>query len=340
MITKRPHSTRPVRAPRRGGNIEVSDFQRARMLRSAVAVVSEHGYGRMSVARITDRARVSRRTFYEVFADREDCFLAVFDDVLAQATEVVVGSYERGRGWLEQVRAGLAALLAFLDEHPEVASLLIVEALGAGPRVLQRRADVMATLGRALDAGGTHARSAKGTGSASELTGEGLVGAVFSVIHTRLLAKRPGPLLELLNPLMAMIALPYRGAAAARRETRGTPPPGRQEPGDAQSRPRSAGSPLDPLADLPMRLTYRTLRVLGAVAESPGASNREIAERAGVADAGQISKLLARLERLGLIRNSGRGQSHGEPNSWRLTALGCEVPQRLGASTPREQAIA
>ncbi len=320
----------------------VSDIQRARMLQSAVAVVSEHGYGRMSVARITERARVSRRTFYDVFADREDCFLAVFDDVLAQAAEAVVGSYERERGWLEQIRAGLAGLLAFLDERPEVASLLIVDALGAGPRVLHRRAEVMATLGQALDAGGARARGAKTAERPPELTGEGLVGAVFSVLHTRLLAKRPGPLLELLNPLMAMIALPYRGAAAARREACGTrtPPPGRQEPGDPRSRTRSAGSSMDPLADLPMRLTYRTLRVLGAVAESPGASNREIAERAGVADAGQISKLLARLERLGLICNSGRGQSHGEPNSWRLTALGCEVPQRLGASTPREQAVA
>jgi AcrR family transcriptional regulator/DNA-binding MarR family transcriptional regulator len=326
---------------RRGGSIEVSDIQRARMLHSAVAVVSEHGYGRMSVARITDRARVSRRTFYDIFEDREDCFLAVFDDELAQATEVVVGAYERERGWLEQVRAGLAALLALLDERPEVATLLVVEALGAGPRVLHRRAEVMATLGQALDAGGARAGDARGAESASELTGEGLVGAVFSVIHTRLQAKRPGPLLELLSPLMAMIALPYRGAAAARRQARGTgTPPSLREPGAARSRPRSAGSSSDPLADLPMRLTYRTLRVLGAVADSPGASNREIAERAGVVDAGQISKLLARLERLGLICNSGRGQSHGESNAWRLTALGSEVARRLGAGAPREQAVA
>jgi AcrR family transcriptional regulator/DNA-binding MarR family transcriptional regulator len=317
-------------------------MQRARMLDSVVAVVSEHGYGHMSVARITDRARVSRRTFYELFADREDCFLAVFDDVLAQVADVVAEAYERERGWLEQVRTGLAALLAFLDERRDMASLLIVDALGAGPRVLHRRAEALAQLGAALDADGARARGAKRAESPSELTGEGLVGAVFSVIHTRLQAERPGPLLELLNPLMAMIALPYRGAAAARREARATwtPPPGRREPGDRPSQTHSAGPPPDPLADLPMRLTYRTLRVLGAVAESPGASNREIAERAGVADAGQISKLLARLERLGLICNGGRGQSHGESNAWRLTARGCEVAQRLGASAPREQALA
>ncbi|HWY17666.1 MAG TPA: TetR family transcriptional regulator [Solirubrobacteraceae bacterium] len=323
---------RPASIPaRRGGSIAVSELQRARMLRSAVAVVSEHGYGHMSVARITDRARVSRRTFYEIFTDREDCFLAVFDDVLGQAAESVVGSYERERGWLEQVRAGLAALLAFLDERPEVASLLIIDALGAGPRVLRRRADVMARLGATLDAGGARA---KGTGRPPELTGEGLVGAVFSVIHTRLQAKRPGPLLELLGPLMGMIALPYRGAAAARRELRGT-----RASSSGGKDPAAVRDPqplADPLAGLPMRLTYRTLRVLGAVAESPGASNREIAERAGVADAGQISKLLARLDRLGLICNGGRGHSHGESNAWALTALGRRVAQRLGAA-PRTE---
>jgi AcrR family transcriptional regulator len=311
------------------------------MLTSAVAVVSEHGYGHMSVARITDRARVSRRTFYEVFADREDCFLAVFDDALAQAAEVVVGAYERERSWLDQVRAGLAALLALLDERPQMATLLIVDALGAGPRVLRRRAEVMVKLGAALDAGRARAKGAKVAERPPELTGEGLAGAVFSVIHTRLLAKRPGPLLELLNPLMGMIALPYRGAAAARREWHETRTfaSDRRQPGHPTGQARSGDPAGDPLADLPMRLTYRTLRVLGAVAESPGASNREVAERAGVADAGQISKLLARLERLGLIRNDGRGHSHGESNAWRLTALGCEVVQRLGTSTPRERAV-
>jgi AcrR family transcriptional regulator len=322
---------RPASIPaRRGGSIKVSEIQRARMLNSAVAVVSEHGYGHMSVARITNRARVSRRTFYEVFADREDCFLAVFDDALAQAAEAVVGAYERERGWLDQVRAGLAALLAFLDERPELAALLIVDALGAGPRVLLRRAEVMAKLGEALDAGGA---GAKGAERPPELTGEGLVGAVFSVIHTRLQAKRPGPLLELLNPLMGMIVLPYRGAAAARRELRGTPTP--SSGGKAPAAMRSSQRLADPLAGLPMRLTYRTLRALGAVAESPGASNREIAERAGVADAGQISKLLARLERLGLIGNGGRGHSHGESNAWRLTALGEQVHGAVATRSDR-----
>ena len=78
-----------------------------------------------------------------------------------------------------------------------------------------------------------------------------------------------------------------------------------------------------------MRLTYRTARVLECIAERPLASNRTVADRAGIADPGQISKLLRRLERLELVVNRGAGHVKGEPNAWRLTPLGRQVAQRL-----------
>jgi DNA-binding MarR family transcriptional regulator len=74
-----------------------------------------------------------------------------------------------------------------------------------------------------------------------------------------------------------------------------------------------------------MRLTYRTVRVLTAIREHPGASNREVADGAGIADQGQISKLLARLERLELIENVDQAQSKGAPNEWCLTERGERV---------------
>jgi DNA-binding MarR family transcriptional regulator len=71
-----------------------------------------------------------------------------------------------------------------------------------------------------------------------------------------------------------------------------------------------------------MRLTYRTMRVLAFIAQQPGASNREIAEGSSVVDPGQISKLLARLARLGLAESPGEGAEHATMNAWRLTARG------------------
>ena len=166
------------------------------------------------------------------------------------------------------------------------------------------------------------------------LTAEGTVGAVLSVIHARMLGHDRRPLLELLNPLMGMIVLPYLGRAAAARElARPAPksPSHRVASGSGAWTHRQYGEVGrgDPLEGLNMRLTYRTLMVLAAIAAEPGASNRRVADAAGVHDQGQISKLLGRLEKLGLIENSGNGQPRGEPNAWTLTPKGHQVEQAL-----------
>jgi AcrR family transcriptional regulator len=321
----------------RGAGVEVAEVQRARILSSAAAVVSEHGYGQMSVARVTARARVSRRTFYDVFADREDCFMALFEDAVVRVTERVAAVYEGEGSWRERVRAGLGELLVFLDEQPRLGSLLVVDALSAGPRVLSRRAQILASLGAVLDRDG--AGSGSGGRGLAEITGEGVVGAVFSVIHTRLLARRAGTLVELLSPLVSMIVLPYLGSTVAQRELQRPVPEFARRSGGVCNGVEGSSSVgpvvVDPLAGLPMRLTYRTLRVLGAIGGSPGASNRGVAEHAGVTDQGQMSKLLARLERLGLIRNAAAQSTHhpsGEPNAWCLTARGEEVERVVGVA--------
>jgi DNA-binding MarR family transcriptional regulator len=71
--------------------------------------------------------------------------------------------------------------------------------------------------------------------------------------------------------------------------------------------------------------------VLSAIADRPGASNRQVGDESGAEDQGQISKLLGRLERLGLIENAGGGWAQGEPNAWHLTAKGRQVTQTIRA---------
>jgi DNA-binding MarR family transcriptional regulator len=141
-----------------------------------------------------------------------------------------------------------------------------------------------------------------------------------------------------LNELTAMIVLPYRGLAAARRELE-RPLPAAPAPTAADPVVADASAE-DPLEGVAMRLTYRTARVLEVVACRPGASNRQIAERAGVHDPGQISKLLTRLQRLGLLRNASAGHLKGEPNAWRLTPLGERVTERLALKLDEESRAA
>jgi len=279
--------------------------------------VEEVGYARMTVAQVIGRARVSRKTFYDVFADREDCFLAAFDQAVAHGRALVVETYAREPGWREGVRAGLERLLILLDDEPALAKVCVVEALGAGQRVLEHRAAVLDEAAAAIDRGRSLANTAN---ELPEVTAEGVVGAIFAVLHARLREGGGGSLADLRGSLMSMIVLPYLGARAASSELhRAALEPRRERP---PSGPRASKDPLD---GLNMRLTHRTVRVLMVIAEHPGASNREIAEGSGIADQGQISKLLTRLARLKLVENTGDGQEKGASNAWHLTARGEQV---------------
>src|SRR3984893_8047947 len=117
----------------------VTEIQRVRILAAMAEVAAERGAGAASVAHIVARAGVSRRTFYDLFEDREDCFLAAFDEAVAQAARTVLPAYEGETGWRERIRAGLLALLVFFEEEPALARLCVVEALAAGPKALERR---------------------------------------------------------------------------------------------------------------------------------------------------------------------------------------------------------
>ena len=129
-------------------------------------------------------------------------------------------------------------------------------------------------------------------------------------------------MIELANPLMAMIVQPYLGSAAARRELdRALPETSAEQEGREPARE-------DALVGLNMRLTYRTMRVIVAVAAHPGGSNRVIARAADIGDQGQISKLLLRLRKLGLVENRAVPVK-GEPNAWFLSASGEHVERLL-----------
>ena len=310
-----------------------------------VEVAAEHGYIGATVARVVARAGISRRTFYELFEGREDCFLAAFEWGVEQARQVVVEAYGSQRSWRERVRHALAALLVFLDSEPELARVCVVEALGAGGLVLERRAEILRELIETLEASAPQAR---GAGDPPLLTAEGVVGGAFSVVHGRLLThsgtpsgaqageqrmaggadSAQGPLIAcprmgaLHGQLMALVALPYLGPRAAGEElTRPAP----DVPVPEKVGIGGEGGRL--LDRLDMRLTYRTVRCLISIGENPGSSNREVAKGAEIPDEGQTSKLLSRLARLGLIANT-RPQGPGLPNYWTLTAHGEQV---LGA---------
>lgn len=311
----------------RRGTSHVVQMQRRRLLSAFAEVLAQSGLEAAGVGRVCARAGVSRRTFYDLFDDREDCFAAAFDAAIERISAVMLAACSPSGRWHERVRSGLAALLELFDEDPGLVRVCLMETLKGGPAVRRRRAHVLDLLANAVDEGRLSMRGAIGP---VPLTAESIVGGAISVVCARFLEhdrapSEPAGLSELLNPLMSMIVQPYLGRAAARRELEHSLPPCRPASGDG------AGSSHvhEPFRDLPIRITFRTARVLATIAALPGASNREIADAAGVADQGQMSKLLRRLEASGLIENGSGGHEKGEPNAWRLTERGEAVQQTI-----------
>jgi AcrR family transcriptional regulator len=296
---------------------QVADIQRRRLLAAALDAISDGGYARTTVQQITRCAKVSRKTFYETFADREDCFLALLKQAFSEVGTLVRNAYDSESTWREGIRSALAELLALMQADPRLSRLLLVESLADGGPVAQHRAEAFTQLAKLIDEGRLATIDSY---EPPKLTAETVVGGVFAVLHTRRLQERDEPLTDLLGPLMSTIVLPYLGADAASQELSRPAPPRR-----TQTRPQPPATSRDPLAGLNIRLTYRTVLVLNAISEHPGASNREIAARSGIVDQGQISKLLTRLARLDLTENLGEGKENGGANAWRLTALGTRL---------------
>ena len=123
MCPKRPSSNL---TPERDGlaHGQVTEIQRARMVAAMIDTIAERGRAGATVAHVVSRSGVSRRTFYEVFEDFEDCFLAALDQSIARASEYVREIYEPGARWSVRIRAALIAVLEFLEDEPAMGAFV------------------------------------------------------------------------------------------------------------------------------------------------------------------------------------------------------------------------
>ncbi|MDQ2668761.1 MAG: TetR/AcrR family transcriptional regulator [Gemmatimonadota bacterium] len=115
-------------------------MHRLRLLEGFAAVVSERGYATTTIAQIVKHARVSKRTFYEHFADKEECFLALYEE----AAELLRLGVEQAllapaSSWEQQLDAGLDSYLTALESNPVLTRVCLLEIRAAGPRALELR---------------------------------------------------------------------------------------------------------------------------------------------------------------------------------------------------------
>jgi|HigsolmetaAR201D_1030396.scaffolds.fasta_scaffold00263_8 AcrR family transcriptional regulator len=185
--------------------------QRERVLDAAAQAVAEKGYTATRVADITEGAGVSRKTFYELFSDKEDCFLAAFDTVANLLFKQVAQAYEDDadvRPWRERIRAGLETFLNLLAAEPAFARMCLVEARYAGPHALARLEAGKRTFMSYLRAGREQPEAAEDIPEKAE---ELLIGGMYDMIERRVLAGEAATLPELAASFMAFVDRIYFG---------------------------------------------------------------------------------------------------------------------------------
>ncbi len=285
---------------------------------------------------------LSEKEFCKIFVNAEDCYRAAYSEGLARLSKTVADAAVRETSWLERVRAGLVAMLGFFDDEPSWARLLLLETAATKAAALEYRRGLHDVVTDLLARGCDERHVADCTAPLPALTDELIVGGVFSLIRTSLVEADTGKLVELAPSLMAFVVTPYLGRKAAHGELQGRAP-GVSEP-HPDAPPPSRRQTISHAAELPIRVTRRTTLVLHAIARTPYLNNREVAQAAGIVDEGQASKLLARLERKGVIENVGIGAARGEPNAWLLTSTGRRTVELLaqagaGSGAPRRSTI-
>lgn len=197
----------------------VAHNQRERLIAGLAEAVAEHGYAGTTIAHITRQAAVSRRTFYEHFNSKDDCFVAAYDTVMAELRRRVGEAFDQEEEWPQAIRAGIGAMLDFLSSEPHLARLSMVEALVAGPVVVERYDAAIQSLVPYFSAG-REGRPAEVLEGLSPTTEEALVGGMVSLVSRRIFADRIEELPSLLPDLVEFTLTPYLGSAEAAKVAR------------------------------------------------------------------------------------------------------------------------
>jgi AcrR family transcriptional regulator len=206
---------RPPRGRHRLPPEVVARSQRERLLEAAVRAVATKGYAAVTIGDLTREAGVSRTTFYELFKDKEACFLAAYDGAVEALVRRVTRAYEAEADWPERAAAGLAALLEALAEEPALARLALVDIGSAGPAAQRRYRAAIQRLTLLFEEGRDYAPGSRGLPAN---TSRMAIGGVTGLIADELVAGRAEHLPSLLSDALFATLVPYIGPDAAARE--------------------------------------------------------------------------------------------------------------------------
>ena len=182
--------------------------QRRRLFEAAAAVFARVGYADASAEAISREAGMSKATFYEHFANKEECILALFDEAATEVTRALVNaSPDAATSYEERVRGGVRAFLEILAQYPDMSQTLLVEIIGAGPRAAERRDAILDLFADGLLR--DNARMSQRFGNprfASKDDAFAIIGAIVELVSRQLRSGVP-PQLRDLEPVIARLIL-------------------------------------------------------------------------------------------------------------------------------------
>jgi AcrR family transcriptional regulator len=177
--------------------------------------VGAKGYDATSVRTVLDQTGLYRQAFYDNFADKDACYLAALEMGIRRLETVVTRAAASEESWRGQLRAGLGALLDWLDAEPDFGRGVIVEVHAAGPEALSRRAEAMKRAADFIDLAREEADESE---SPPQIAPEGIIAGIHAIVHSRLSTGASEGFRGLLPEFMYFAVLPYFGAEAASAE--------------------------------------------------------------------------------------------------------------------------
>jgi AcrR family transcriptional regulator/DNA-binding MarR family transcriptional regulator len=315
---------------RSGARVPQPELQRARLIASMTALSRERDWHGLSVDRICEHAAMSRRTFYEHFADAEDCFASAIEDALQRLWDEVADQVDAaGDDWAEQVAVAIVAFLAALELDRPRAWMAIMEPLYGNGRARAARQVVVDRFVALLERGPVDDEADR----VPVNTAAGTIGGLWELALQHVSGGEDAVGLDEAAGSAIFLALsPFVGRHDAMRYAYGARKPSELV---AEARER-AGADEAPAADAEvteamLRLTELAAATLRHIAADPGCGNTDIAAALEVAHESQMSRLLRRLADEGLAESRRDGRSH----AWRLTAFGAAVAGCLDAEQTR-----
>jgi AcrR family transcriptional regulator len=304
---------------RRGGRALGGVSQRDRLVAAMGDLVATAGVSAVGVHHVCQRAGISRRTFYELYRDRDACFADALQEAYGRlVTHVEQAVDGAGDVWEDRAVATVQALVGVLQADRVLAHLCVVSATGGSREAVRLRHAAMAQILKGL-------ADPPASTAAGEPVLAGALGGVWELVYRRLTVEPETPVAELVNAAVYVLLAPFIGPhrAAARARTL-----------KAVAAEGARLAPVAPAAQgdgpLMTELAGQTLQYLS---EHPGAANVEIARAVDVRHESQMSRHLVRLERAGLVERRREGRT----NAWRLTGGGESAAGAMRNSGVRDE---